>query len=98
MNRVSSNFRLGFGGFIDKPIGPYTFTSAGEIRSMGEMPYTFSYKNFQQLTQNTKIFKDTVYRDVKASFNVDAPEGLSELFIILIANQRQIICTLIRLD
>ncbi|XP_071440832.1 integrin beta-PS-like [Hetaerina americana] len=79
MNQLTSNFRLGFGSFVDKIAMPFVSTVPVKLKKPCEKngqpcdpPYTF--KNHMPLTLNTKSFKDEVKR-TRVSGNLDAPEG-----------------------
>lgn len=74
---ITKQFRLGFGGFVDKPTGPYTKTYEPEIKGIiaqgKNREYTFAYRNYLALNNDTNAFKNTVL-GLNISFNVDSPE------------------------
>ena len=75
MQNLTSNFRLGFGSFVDKVVMPYVSTVPQKLREPCEgcaAPY--GYKHHMSLNTKTSHFA----REVKAapvSGNLDAPEG-----------------------
>nr|AAG25994.1 integrin beta chain [Podocoryna carnea] len=88
MADVTSNFRLGFGGFVDKPIGPYTRTKKEEIETAVEpgMQNTFGFRNYLPLDKDTTKFGN-VLNNVNISYNVDVPEGsLEALMQVIVCN------------
>ncbi|XP_012274157.1 integrin beta-PS isoform X2 [Orussus abietinus] len=80
MSKLTSNFRLGFGSFVDKVVLPMTYRSKDRVThqcilSSGKPcapPY--GYKNQMPLTENVALFKQRV-KDAPVSGNLDAPEG-----------------------
>lgn len=84
MKDVTSNFRLGFGGYVDKPLGPYTKTNPEEIKSLDpSVQQTFGYKNYLPLDDDPKKFGQTI-NNVAISYNVDVPEGSLEALMQVI--------------
>ncbi|XP_063789722.1 integrin beta-6 isoform X1 [Pseudophryne corroboree] len=79
MGKLTSNFRLGFGTFVEKPVSPYIKTVKEEIEnpchtvSIYCLP-TFGYKHVLSLTHNTTHFNEIVKKQ-KISANIDTPEG-----------------------
>jgi len=100
MKSVTSNFRLGFGGFVDKPVNPFTFVREDELsvrredarkKVTGKMAQnTFSYKNYLSLTEDAKQFENVLKNDVNISFNVDEPEGSLDALVQVMACKDQI--------
>ncbi|KAL0268505.1 UNVERIFIED_CONTAM: hypothetical protein PYX00_010424 [Menopon gallinae] len=75
MQNITSNFRLGFGSFVDKVVMPYVSTVPKKLQEPCdgcEAPY--GYKNHMPLNINTSAFSGQV-RDASVSGNLDAPEG-----------------------
>ncbi|KAI1307715.1 Integrin beta-PS [Halotydeus destructor] len=75
MQRITSNFRLGFGSFVDKVVMPYVSVVPEKLRepcSGCAAPYGF--KNHMQLDKQTEAFASEVER-TRISGNLDAPEG-----------------------
>ncbi|XP_058794533.1 integrin beta-PS [Phymastichus coffea] len=75
MSNITSNFRLGFGSFVDKVAMPYVSMVPRALREPCDgcaAPY--GYKNHMPLSQNTQRFAAQV-RDAPVSGNLDAPEG-----------------------
>ncbi|KAK1136188.1 hypothetical protein K0M31_000753 [Melipona bicolor] len=80
MRNLTSNFRLGFGSFVDKVVLPMTLTQPDKLKSPCTLksgkpcapPY--DYKNQMPLSENIDLFKTRV-REAPVSGNLDAPEG-----------------------
>ncbi|GBP10841.1 Integrin beta-PS [Eumeta japonica] len=75
MRNITSNFRLGFGSFVDKLVMPYVSTIPKDLQSPCKKcaaPYGFI--NAMSLDTNSKYFTNAV-RNAKVSGNLDAPEG-----------------------
>ncbi|KYO46518.1 integrin beta-3 isoform X1 [Alligator mississippiensis] len=80
MSKLTSNLRIGFGAFVDKPISPYMYISPQEAidNPCYEMQYDclpmFGYKHVLALTNQVKRFNEEVKKQ-SVSRNRDAPEG-----------------------
>ncbi|XP_012282811.1 integrin beta-PS [Orussus abietinus] len=75
MSKITSNFRLGFGSFVDKVVMPYVSTmpkALAEPCPGCAAPY--GYKNIMRLSQDTSHFAGLV-SNASVSGNLDAPEG-----------------------
>lgn len=80
MNRTTSNLRMGFGAFVDKPLSPYMFISPKE--AVENPCYSinttclpqFGYKHVLSLTEEVGRFTEEVKKQM-VSRNRDAPEG-----------------------
>ncbi|XP_028662245.1 integrin beta-6 isoform X1 [Erpetoichthys calabaricus] len=78
MASLTSNFRLGFGSFVEKPVMPYIRTTPEELenpcRSVNNhcLP-TFGYKHLLSLTDSAEKFNEIV-RNQQVSANLDIPE------------------------
>ncbi|XP_059478027.1 integrin beta-PS isoform X2 [Neocloeon triangulifer] len=75
MQNITSNFRLGFGSFVDKVVMPYVSTVPKNL----EQPCTgcaapYGYHNVMSLSQDTGRFAGEV-KKAAVSGNLDAPEG-----------------------
>ncbi|KFW88467.1 Integrin beta-3, partial [Phalacrocorax carbo] len=80
MRKLTSNLRIGFGAFVDKPISPYMYISppqaiANPCYEIGEtcLPM-FGYKHVLSLTDEVTRFNEEVQKQ-SVSRNRDAPEG-----------------------
>ncbi|KFV62965.1 Integrin beta-3, partial [Dryobates pubescens] len=80
MRKLTSNLRIGFGAFVDKPMSPYMYISPPEAVSnpcyeIGDtcLPM-FGYKHVLSLTDEVTRFNEEVQKQ-KVSRNRDAPEG-----------------------
>ncbi|XP_065056412.1 integrin beta-1-like [Rhopilema esculentum] len=91
LRNVTSNFRLGFGGFVDKNLGPFTLTLEKEIKSreLQGLQQTFGFRNYLPLDLNTSKFRDVV-KKTKISYNVDAPEGSLDALMQVVACDKEI--------
>uniref|UniRef100_A0A1Q3FMG1 Integrin beta n=1 Tax=Culex tarsalis TaxID=7177 RepID=A0A1Q3FMG1_CULTA len=75
MNRITSNFRLGFGSFVDKVLMPYVSTVPKKLlRPCDQCEAPYGYKNHMTLSVDTARFSEEV-RQAAVSGNLDAPEG-----------------------
>ncbi|XP_053948571.1 integrin beta-PS-like [Anastrepha ludens] len=68
MSNITSNFRLGFGSFIDKVRMPFTAVSKSFCAKK------YSYRNVMPLSNNTYRFASQVENAVIGA-NIDSPEG-----------------------
>ncbi|CAG02646.1 unnamed protein product, partial [Tetraodon nigroviridis] len=80
MSRTTSNLRMGFGAFVDKPLSPYMYISPKEAVknpcysiNMTCLPQ-FGYKHVLTLTEEVGRFTEEVKKQM-VSRNRDAPEG-----------------------
>lgn len=76
---------MGFGGFVDKPLLPYTLVgkSADLHRKRKNVRQTFAYTNYLPLSEEKSKFGETVGR-LSTSYNVDNPEGSLEALMQVI--------------
>ncbi|XP_025415221.1 integrin beta-PS isoform X2 [Sipha flava] len=75
MQNITSNFRLGFGSFVDKVVMPYVNTVPKNNGAPCEScALTYGYRNQLSLNSNTSMFSVKVQR-AQVSGNLDAPEG-----------------------
>ncbi|CAG0892794.1 unnamed protein product [Cyprideis torosa] len=75
MERLTSNFRLGFGSFVDKVVMPYVSTVPAELNEpCDSCAAPYGYRNHMSLESNSSRFAVEVGR-AKVSGNLDAPEG-----------------------
>ncbi|XP_043344255.1 integrin beta-6 isoform X4 [Cervus canadensis] len=79
MSKLTSNFRLGFGSFVEKPVSPFVKTTPEEMANpCSSIPYfclpTFGFKHILPLTNDTERFNEIV-KNQKISANIDTPEG-----------------------
>ncbi|CAM9288231.1 integrin beta-1-like isoform X2 [Lampetra fluviatilis] len=79
MKDVTSDFRIGFGSFVDKTVMPFISTTPAKLRNpcgTREEVCTspFSYRNVLPLTSNGSLFNELVSLQ-KISGNLDSPEG-----------------------
>ncbi|XP_017769953.1 PREDICTED: integrin beta-PS-like isoform X2 [Nicrophorus vespilloides] len=75
MRNITSNFRLGFGSFVDKVVMPYVSTVPKNLRE----PCTgcaapYGYRHAMRLDTDTNRFS-TMVKEAAVSGNLDAPEG-----------------------
>ncbi|KAG1650511.1 Integrin beta-PS [Nymphon striatum] len=75
MNKITSNFRLGFGSFVDKVVMPYTNTVPAKlIEPCAGCAAPYGFKNHMSLSVNTSKFAEEVI-NAPVSGNLDGPEG-----------------------
>ncbi|XP_026770671.3 integrin beta-3b [Pangasianodon hypophthalmus] len=80
MSKTTSNLRMGFGAFVDKPLSPYMYISPPEAvkNPCYSIPYKcqpqFGYRHVLSLTDEVSRFTEEVKKQ-KVSRNRDAPEG-----------------------
>ncbi|XP_071541233.1 integrin beta-PS isoform X2 [Panulirus ornatus] len=75
MQKITKNFKLGFGSFVDKVVMPYVSTVPEKLVAPCkgcEAPYGF--RNALPLTDNAEAFAKEV-QQAPVSGNLDAPEG-----------------------
>ncbi|XP_039702778.1 integrin beta-3 isoform X3 [Pteropus medius] len=80
MRKLTSNLRIGFGAFVDKPVSPYMYISPPEAlkNPCYDMKTTclpmFGYKHVLTLTDQVTRFNEEVKKQ-SVSRNRDGPEG-----------------------
>uniref|UniRef100_A0A8B9LRH3 Integrin beta n=1 Tax=Astyanax mexicanus TaxID=7994 RepID=A0A8B9LRH3_ASTMX len=80
MSKTTSNLRMGFGAFVDKPVSPYMYISPPEAvkNPCYSIPFKcqpqFGYRHVLSLTDEVGRFTEEVKKQ-KVSRNRDAPEG-----------------------
>ncbi|XP_029967045.1 integrin beta-5 [Salarias fasciatus] len=81
MGKLTSNFRLGFGSFVDKNVSPFSYTAPKyqENPCSGYKPFpncipTFGFRHLLSLTDEVDRFNQEVQKQI-VSRNRDAPEG-----------------------
>ncbi|XP_040208567.1 integrin beta-1-A-like [Rana temporaria] len=78
MKNITSDFRIGFGSFVEKTVMPYISTAPAKLINpcTAEQNCTspFSYKNVLSLTSNASLFNELVGKQ-QISGNLDSPEG-----------------------
>nr|XP_031838530.1 integrin beta-PS-like [Nomia melanderi] len=90
MSKITSNFRLGFGSFVDKVVMPYVNTMPKSlIEPCDGCAAPYGYKNIMTLSQDTSHFASLV-RNASVSGNLDAPEGGFDAIMQAIVCRRQI--------
>uniref|UniRef100_A0A8C5HA05 Integrin beta n=1 Tax=Gouania willdenowi TaxID=441366 RepID=A0A8C5HA05_GOUWI len=78
MSKITSDFRIGFGSFVEKTVMPYISTTPAKLLNpcTGDQNCTspFSYKNVLKLTSDGSKF-NTLVGQQHISGNLDSPEG-----------------------
>ena len=75
MQRLTSNFALGFGSFVDKVVMPYVSTVPQKLEEpCNGCAAPYGYKHHMRLNSDTRAFAGEV-KKAKVSGNLDAPEG-----------------------
>ncbi|XP_047349919.1 integrin beta-PS-like isoform X2 [Vespa velutina] len=90
MWKLTSNFRLGFGSFIDKVVLPMSNTHPTWLKNpcypKSKCAPAYGFKHQLSLTDNVTLFKDKV-KEIPVSANIDFPEGSLD------ALMQAIVCT-----
>ncbi|XP_073833072.1 position-specific antigen beta subunit myospheroid isoform X2 [Musca autumnalis] len=90
MRNITSNFRLGFGSFVDKVLMPYVSTiPKNMIEPCPGCAAPYGYKNAMPLSRDTYRFSTEV-KKAAVSGNLDAPEGGFDAIMQAIACRQQI--------
>ncbi|XP_050434816.1 integrin beta-PS isoform X2 [Adelges cooleyi] len=90
MQNITSNFRLGFGSFVDKVVMPYVSTVAKKLESpCDSCVRTYGYQNQLSLSSDTDRFSGEVQK-ASVSGNLDAPEGGFDAIMQAIVCREQI--------
>ncbi|XP_034985223.2 integrin beta-5 isoform X1 [Zootoca vivipara] len=81
MGKLTSNFRLGFGSFVDKNISPFSYTApryqnnpCTGYKLFSSCVPSFGFRHLLSLTDKVDRFNEEVQKQ-KVSRNRDAPEG-----------------------
>ncbi|XP_075899198.1 integrin beta-1-like isoform X2 [Nelusetta ayraudi] len=78
MSKITSDFRIGFGSFVEKTVMPYISTTPAKLlnpcTSDKNCTSPFSYKHVLNLTNDGKNF-NTLVGQQHISGNLDSPEG-----------------------
>ncbi|XP_055388340.1 integrin beta-PS isoform X2 [Condylostylus longicornis] len=90
MRNITSNFRLGFGSFVDKVLMPYVSTIPKNLQE----PCTgcaapYGYRHIMALNTDTDSFSEEV-RKAAVSGNLDAPEGGFDAIMQAVVCRQQI--------
>ncbi|XP_017064418.1 integrin beta-PS isoform X1 [Drosophila eugracilis] len=90
MKRITQNFRLGFGSFVDKVLMPYVSTIEKKLEHpCDNCKAPYGYHNHMPLNNNTESFSTEV-KSANVSGNLDAPEGGFDAIMQAIACRQQI--------
>uniref|UniRef100_A0A673BE77 Integrin beta n=1 Tax=Sphaeramia orbicularis TaxID=375764 RepID=A0A673BE77_9TELE len=81
MGKLTSNFRLGFGSFVDKNVSPFSYTApkyhenpCNGYKAFPNCVPTFGFRHILSLTDKVDRFNEEVQKQM-VSRNRDAPEG-----------------------
>ncbi|XP_076012910.1 integrin beta-5 isoform X2 [Genypterus blacodes] len=81
MGKLTSNFRLGFGSFVDKNMSPFSYTASkyqenpcNGYKLFPSCVPTFGFRHIVSLTDKVDRFNEEVQKQM-VSRNRDAPEG-----------------------
>ncbi|XP_034672073.1 integrin beta-PS isoform X2 [Drosophila subobscura] len=91
MKSITSNFRLGFGSFVDKVLMPYvsTIPKSDLEEPCPKCAAPYGYRNIMGLSTDTYRFSNEV-KDAAVSGNLDAPEGGFDAIMQAIACRQQV--------
>ncbi|RWS15929.1 integrin beta-PS-like protein, partial [Dinothrombium tinctorium] len=75
MRKITGNFKIGFGSFIDKQVMPFIDITPEKLkRPCRTCIPTYGFKNHISLSEDTKRFVEEI-KNSKVSGNLDGPEG-----------------------
>uniref|UniRef100_A0A670J515 Integrin beta n=1 Tax=Podarcis muralis TaxID=64176 RepID=A0A670J515_PODMU len=78
MKNITSDFRIGFGSFVEKTVMPYISTTPAKLKNPCTVDLNctspFSYRNVLNFTSDGNLFNQLV-GDQQISGNLDSPEG-----------------------
>ncbi|KAM7347424.1 integrin beta-PS-like [Cochliomyia hominivorax] len=90
MRNITSNFRLGFGSFVDKALEPFTSTyEQNLVKPCRGCSAPYGFKNVMSLSTDTGRFTTEV-RNAEVSGNQDSPEGGLDAIMQAIVCREQI--------
>lgn len=90
MQSITSNFRLGFGSFVDKVAMPYVNTLPEKLKApCPECAAPYGFRNHMPLTLDTSGFTREVAAS-QISGNLDAPEGGLDAVMQAIVCQQEV--------
>ncbi|KAK8383508.1 hypothetical protein O3P69_015754 [Scylla paramamosain] len=90
MDKITRNFKLGFGSFVDKTVMPYVSTVPQKlVEPCSECAAPYGFKNALSLNRDASIFAEKV-QQAPVSGNLDAPEGGFDAIMQAIVCQEQI--------
>ncbi|XP_043660897.1 integrin beta-PS isoform X2 [Drosophila teissieri] len=90
MKRITNNFHLGFGSFVDKVLMPYVSTIPKNLQEpCPNCTATYGFHHQMVLTKNVTQFANEV-KNATVSGNLDAPEGGFDAIMQAIACRSQI--------
>ncbi|XP_023220338.1 integrin beta-PS-like [Centruroides sculpturatus] len=90
MGKITANFRLGFGSFVDKVVMPYVSTVPEKLKEpCTNCAAPYGFHNHMPLTLNTSAFAKEV-NSTKVSGNLDAPEGGFDAIMQAIVCEKEI--------
>ncbi|XP_052824278.1 integrin beta-PS isoform X2 [Octopus bimaculoides] len=75
MSKITKDFRLGFGSFVDKTVSPYISIVQKKMQTpCAKCTKAYGFKHQLTLDLNTSLFANKVY-EAPVSGNLDSPEG-----------------------
>ncbi|XP_045617424.1 integrin beta-PS [Procambarus clarkii] len=90
MQKITKNFKLGFGSFVDKVVMPYVSTVPERLQApCTNCASPYGFRNALPLTTNAEAFAREV-QDAPVSGNLDAPEGGFDAIMQAIVCQKHI--------
>lgn len=105
MRKLTSNFRLGFGSFVDKNISPFSYTASkyqdnpcNGYKLFPNCVPTFGFRHLLSLTDKVDRFNEEVQKQM-VSRNRDAPEGgfdaILQAAVCRVSNQSRLVILLL---
>ncbi|PRD28604.1 UNVERIFIED_CONTAM: mys [Trichonephila clavipes] len=75
MKTITTNFKLGFGSFVDKTVTPYVNSHPDKLKEpCPKCAAPYGFRNNMRLSSKTREFASKV-ENAPVSGNLDAPEG-----------------------
>ncbi|XP_029179548.2 integrin beta-1 [Acropora millepora] len=89
MKEITSNFKLGFGSFVDKAVSPFVRTELKLPCDNNSCVATYGFKNVLPLVNDTVEFQTKINQQI-ISGNLDAPEGGFDALMQVAACEKEI--------
>ena len=74
IQKITSDFRIGFGSFVDKEVMPFISLVAAKNGQKSVCPQPYSFQHQMSLSRSAKMFSQKV-KNATISGNIDNPEG-----------------------
>ena len=74
IQKITSDYRIGFGSFVDKEVMPYISLIPRENCQQKDCPGPYSFQHQMKLAADAELFQERV-KNAPISGNIDNPEG-----------------------